>query len=79
MALETDPPEGAGMDNDALQQGIRRFLKEFGITAQKAIEDAVAAGLRTGSLEGDTVHARARLEIPALGTYLDIERDLPLE
>ena len=68
------------MDNDALQQGIRRFLKEFGITAQKAIEDAVAAGLRTGSIDGSTpVHARARLEIPELGTYLDIERDLPLE
>lgn len=68
------------MDNEALQQGIRRFLKEFGITAQQAIEDAVAAGLRAGTIDGTMpVHARARLEVPELGTYLDIERDLPLE
>ncbi len=68
------------MDNEELQMGIRRFLKEFGITAQKAIEDAVAAGIRAGTIDGTSpVHARARLEIPSLGTYLDIERDLPLE
>ena len=68
------------MNNEALQMGIRRFLKEFGTSAQKAIEDAVAAGLRAGSIDGHTpVHARARLEIPALGTYLDVERDLPLD
>ena len=35
--------QGAGMDNETLQLGIRRFLKEFGTSAQKAIEDAVAA------------------------------------
>ena len=68
------------MDNEVFQLGIRRFLKEFGSTAQKAIEDAVAAGLRAGTVDGTTpVHARARLEIPSLGTFLDIERDLPLE
>ena len=68
------------MDNETLQLGIRRFLKEFGTSAQKAIEDAVAAGLRAGTFDGNTpVHARARLEIPTLGTYLDLERDLPLE
>ena len=68
------------MDNEALQLGIRRFLKEFGISAQKEIEDAVASGLRAGKLGGaGSVRARARLEIPSLGAYLDIERDLPLE
>ena len=68
------------MDNEAFQLGIRRFLKEFGITAQQAIEDAVAAGLRAGTIDGTRpIRARARLEIPSLGTFLDVERDLPLE
>ena len=68
------------MDNEAFQHGIRRFLKEFGVTAQKEIEDAVAAGIRAGSIDPSSpIHARARLEIPSLGTFLDIERDLPLE
>lgn len=68
------------MEYDTFQMGIRRFLKEFGITAQKEIEDAVAAGIKAGTIDGTRpLHARARLEIPLLGTYLDIERDIPLE
>jgi hypothetical protein len=68
------------MDAEVLDLGIRRFLKEFGVTAQQAIEEAVLAGIRSGNLDGTgTVLARARLEVPELGTYLDIERTIPLE
>ena len=68
------------MNDEVLDMGIRRFLKEFGTTAQREIENSVASGIRSGKLEGSTsVRARARLEIPSLGTYLDIERDIPLE
>ncbi len=68
------------MDQEVLNLGIRRFLKEFGVTAQREIENAVQAALQSGKLEGTSVaHARARLEIPSLGTFFDIERDLPIE
>jgi hypothetical protein len=68
------------MNADVLDQGIRRFLKEFGMTAQQAIEDAVEAAVRSGKLDGTgDIRARARLEIPELGTYFDIERSIPLE
>ena len=68
------------MDAEVLDLGIRRFLKEFGVTAQQAIEEAVLAGIRSGKLDGtETVLARARLEVPELGTFLDIERTIPLE
>lgn len=68
------------MDAEVLDLGIRRFLKEFGVTAQQAIEEAVLAGLRSGKLDGtETILARARLEVPELGTFLDIERTIPLE
>jgi hypothetical protein len=68
------------MNDEVFETGIRRFLKEFGITAQQEIENSVASGIRSGKVDGSTpIRARARLEIPSLGTYLDIERDIPLE
>lgn len=68
------------MNADVLDEGIRQFLKEFGATSHQAVEDAVLAAVRSGKLDG-TGHilARARLEIPELGTYLDLERTIPLE
>jgi hypothetical protein len=71
---------GETMNEEVLNQGIRRFLKEFGIAAQGEIEDAVHAAIRAGKLDGsDSIRARARLELPELGTYFDIERVIPLE
>lgn len=68
------------MNAEILDLGIRRFLKEFGVTSQQAIEDAVLAAIRSGKLDGTgQIIARARLELPALGTYLDVERTIPLE
>lgn len=68
------------MNAEVLNLGIRHFLKEFGVTAQQAIEDAVLSAVRSGKLDGTgNILARARLEIPELGTYFDIERNLPLE
>lgn len=68
------------MNAEVLGDGIRRFLKEFGINSHQAIEDAVEAAVRSGKLDGTgEIRARARLEIPELGTYFDIERSIPLE
>ncbi|MEO8201223.1 MAG: DUF6494 family protein [Gemmatimonadota bacterium] len=68
------------MDHELFDLEVRRFLQEFGVTAQREIESAVATAIAAGRLPGATaVHARARLEIQALGTYFDIERDIPLE
>jgi Family of unknown function (DUF6494) len=68
------------MDADVLNLGIRRFLKEFGVSAQREIEQAVEAAIKAGKLEeGGEIRARARLEIAELGTFFDIERTIPLE
>jgi hypothetical protein len=68
------------MNADVLDLEIRRFLKEFGVTAHQAIEDAILAGVRSGRLDGTgSVLARARLELPELGTFFDIERTIPME
>ena len=41
------------MDEDTLNMGIRRFLKEVGVTSQRAIELAVRKAVDEGRLTGN--------------------------
>ena len=53
------------MNEDAFNLSIRKFLKHFGVTAQREIERAVQRGLEDGSLRGDEglpVHATLVLD-----------------
>jgi hypothetical protein len=65
------------MDEDRFNLDIRKFLKHFGVTAQREIEKAVAAGLADGTLKGtETIKARAVLELEGFGTLERIEGDI---
>jgi len=67
------------MNEAALNLSVRKFLKEFGVTAQREIEKSVDAALKAGTLKGtETLKARARLEIQGLPTNLVIEHDITL-
>ena len=67
------------MNEAALNLSVRKFLKEFGVTAQREIEKSVDAALKAGKLKGtETLKARARLEIQGLPTNLLIEHDITL-
>lgn len=68
------------MNDEALNLGIRKFLKEFGITAQREIERAVQAAVRGGTLPADgVIRARARLDLPELNTHFDLERQITVQ
>ncbi|MGE0354993.1 MAG: DUF6494 family protein [Gemmatimonadales bacterium] len=68
------------MSDDAANLSIRRFLKEFGVTAQQEIEKALQTARDNGRISGSvTVRARAKLDIPDLNTYLEIEGDIKSE
>jgi len=55
------------MDEERFNMDLRRFLKTFGVTAQREIERAVAAGIETGHLTGhETLSVRALLTIDGL-------------
>ena len=55
------------MDDERFNMDLRRFLKTFGVTAQREIERAVAAGIETGRLTGhETLSVRAVLTIDGL-------------
>ena len=65
------------MDEDRFNLDIREFLKHFGVTAQREIEKAVAAGLADGKLKGtETIKARAVLELEGFGTLERIEGEI---
>ena len=65
------------MDEERFNLDVRKFLKQFGVTAQREIEKAVASALAEGRLQGtSTIRARATLEIDGLGTLERIEGDI---
>ena len=67
------------MDEDRLNLDIRKFLKHFGVTAQREIERAVASGLADGRLKGsETLKARAVLELEGFGALERIDGDIHL-
>lgn len=56
------------MNEEAFNLSLRKFLKTFGVTAQREIERAVQAAIAEGTLSGKTtLTARATLHVEALG------------
>lgn len=67
------------MDDEHFNLELRKFLKRFGITAQREIERAVAAGLEQGTLTGsETLPVRATLTIPGHLEALNIDGEIAL-
>ena len=68
------------MDEEVFNLEIRKFLKRFGITAQREIEKAVLAALQQGRLRGDeTLPVNATLSIPSLLPVLHIDGEIHLQ
>jgi len=67
------------MNEEQLNLDIRRFLKQFGVTAQREIEKTVATGIAEGRLKGtEKLIARAVLELEGFGTLERIEGEIAL-
>ena len=68
------------MDEEVFNLEIRKFLKTFGVTAQREIEKAVRDAIDEGRLKGDeTVNARAVLRVDGMAEDVVVESDLRLE
>jgi hypothetical protein len=68
------------MDEDSFHMEVRKFLKRFGITAQREIEKAVQAALQQGDLRGDEVlPVNATLSIPNVLPVLNIDGEITLQ
>ena len=55
------------MNEETFNLELRKFLKKFGITAQREIEKAVKDGIDSGALTGsETLSVKATLQIDGL-------------
>jgi hypothetical protein len=67
------------MNEERFNIDTRRFLKHFGVTAQREIEKAVASGIASGAWKGnETLMARAVLELEGFGTLEQIDGEIKL-
>ena len=67
------------MDQEVFNLELRKFLKRFGVTAQREIEKAVETALARGALHGDQVlRVQATLTIPGVLAQLTIDGDIAL-
>jgi hypothetical protein len=67
------------MNDEALNLSIRTFLKQFGVSAQREIEQAVRAALRDGTLRGDeSFPATATLRVGKLALEFTTDGQIEL-
>jgi hypothetical protein len=67
------------MNQDVFNLDLRKFLKRFGVTAQREIERAVADAIERGTLTGnETLSVRAVLTIPDVLGELRIDGEIGL-
>ena len=68
------------MDEETFNQTIRRFLKTFGVTAQREIEKAVREAVADGRLHGDErLGVRATLMLDRVGSEVVVEGEIALQ
>lgn len=67
------------MNEDVFNLEVRKFLKRFGVTAQREIEKSVADALQRGTLKGtEVLRAHATLAIPGVLPELQIDGEIAL-
>jgi ribosomal protein L1 len=67
------------MDEEVFNLEIRKFLKKFGITAQREIERAVRRGIEAGTLSGsETLRVHVKLEIDGVAPAVLVEGTIGL-
>jgi hypothetical protein len=67
------------MEEAVFNLEVRKFLKGFGVTAQREIEKAVEAALRERKLAGnETLPVQATLSIPGVLDTLEINGTIAL-
>jgi hypothetical protein len=67
------------MDEDVFNLEVRKFLKRFGVTAQREIEKAVEAAIQRRALGGDEIlKVDATLTIPGVLPELHIDGEIAL-
>jgi hypothetical protein len=68
------------MNEDVFNMSVRKLLKEFGITAQREVENTVREALSKGSLTGkEKLPAKITLTLGQTSLHLVIDGEIELE
>ena len=68
------------MNEEVFNISIRKFLKHFGVTAQREMERAVRAAIEQGTLRGsETIPVRATLVVEGVVRDFHVDGELALE
>ncbi len=75
---EDDSGEAGTIINDVtLNLSVRKFLMQFGVEAQRTIEDAIRQADAAGQLEGQTaVSASVNLNLAGLDTTFELKDEI---
>jgi hypothetical protein len=67
------------MDEEALNTSVRKFLKTFGVTAQREIEKAVRDAVLKGQLKDNpSLPAKAVVTVDGIDLRFEIESNIKL-
>ncbi len=65
------------INDETLNLSVRKFLKRFGVEAQRTIEDAIRQADAAGQLEGQTaVSASVNLDLAGLDTTFELKDEI---
>ena len=68
------------MNEDVLNNSIRKFLKTVGVTSQREIEKAVREGIESGKLKGrETLPAKMVLTLGDVNLTFEVKGSIELE
>lgn len=68
------------MNEDVLNNSIRKFLKTVGVTSQREIEKAVRDGIASGTLKGqEALPAKMVLTIGTVNVTFEVKGTIELE
>jgi hypothetical protein len=68
------------MNEDVLNNSIRKFLKTVGVTSQREIEKAVRSGIASGKLKGqETLPAKIVLTLGQVDLTYEVKGSIELE
>ena len=67
------------MDEDALNNSMRKFLKRVGVTSQREIEKALREATDAGTLNSNTVNVKVTLTVPEVGLEHEVDGELALK
>lgn len=67
------------MNEEVFNLSVRRFLKSFGVTGQREIEQAVAQAMASGTITGsESFPAKITLEIDGLRLNVEFTGEIAL-